>query len=176
MLQCGWTEEVAGCFIDILCMCAWAAVSKQRRLCMLAHLPDLTAVVLLSFAFCPLAHGLQPAPRSLTSRLCSVYARYAALIARTRVSNSIVSKCINTDGKSHCPCVMFLLLLPCLCSVCVHTGFNLRQGPSPADFAQYTPDIAALMARSALVQCKSSSRLAELTSLNTAGPGRVCCA
>jgi hypothetical protein len=46
-----------------------------------------------------------------------------------------------------------------------HTGFNLRQGPSAGDFPQYSPDIAALMARSATIRCKSSSRLAELTSL-----------
>lgn len=46
-----------------------------------------------------------------------------------------------------------------------HAGFNLRQGPSPADFPDHSPDIAALMAHSAIVQCNSSSRLGELTSL-----------
>lgn len=46
-----------------------------------------------------------------------------------------------------------------------HAGFNLRQGPSPADFPDHSPDIAALMARSAIVRCNSSSRLGELTSL-----------
>lgn len=44
-------------------------------------------------------------------------------------------------------------------------GFNLRQGPPPSAFSQFPPDVAATLARSELVRCKSSTRLGQLTSL-----------
>lgn len=78
--------------------------------------------------------------------------------------NAPLSSGLFTAPFCHQPCpALSRLLLPF--SYAFWTGFNLRQGPSPSDFPQYPPDIAELMSRNAIISCRSSSKLGELTSL-----------